>query len=140
MQAVKKTIFVVDDYAPFLEEYKRILESRYNLITFTRPSDVLERMLECKKSGQSIDLLITDQEMGTQQLTGTGLIRKAHEIMPIKYLVVTSLSKEYMDDQLDTLRDRYKGIEIVYMAKSREPVVEIDDDALLKNVEKLIGK
>lgn len=140
MESRKKAILAVDDSRAILEEYKRILGPKYDIITFTGTSDALEKMLECKNRGDFIDLLLTDYDMGTRQLAGDDLIRQAHKIMPTKYLISTSARKEYIDDILEILRDEYEGIEVLYMAKSREPVAEIDADALLKTVKELIGE
>lgn len=96
-------------------------------------------MLEYKSDGKSIDLLLTDFDMGTQQLTGDELIRKAHEIMPAKYLISTSARKEGMDFILEILGD--EGIDAGYFPKPRENSgVPIDSGALLKKIQSLIGE
>ncbi|MDP3765894.1 MAG: response regulator [Nanoarchaeota archaeon] len=123
-----KTVLSVDDNKTFLETFRRLFTFKgYNSITISNPTDALETI---KKTGGSIDLLVTDLNM--PELSGDRLIEEAHRVAPnMRYILYTARPEDTVRPILERLKAG--GVDVIYLQKPSSL------DEILSAVESLIG-
>ncbi|MBI2654313.1 response regulator [Candidatus Woesearchaeota archaeon] len=115
-QRLRHTVLAVDDDRLILDVYVIILAGDYKLIPRISPREALDLV----KGGASIDLIISDLDMG--EMTGVELLQAVHEFevrsgrTHTKKILTTSQSETAVREALDYLRSN--GVEVHYFRKS----------------------
>jgi len=95
-----KNIVILDDHELFRNAISTLLSENYTSISinqFSEPESALEYILQCKKTNQAIDLIITDQvHQGIDGFEFATLWRSIENVSPILLLSMT------IDDAVQT--------------------------------------
>jgi len=88
-----KNIVILDDHELFRNAISTLLSENYTSIIinqFSEPESALEYILQCKKTNQAIDLIITDQvHQGIDGFEFATLCRSIENVSPILLLSMT---------------------------------------------------
>ena len=99
---------ICDDEADLLHLFRYTLEPSYNVVVAESGKDCLERFLEEKHKGKTVDVLLLDYKLG--DTTGDIVACKIHELNGVKTILISAY--ELQQTMINQLVERgcIKGI------------------------------
>src|ERR671919_42532 len=127
MSNFRKTVMICDDEADLLHLFRYTLESTYNVVVAESGKDCLERFLEEKHKGKTVDVLLLDYKLG--DMTGDIVACKIHELNGVKTILISAYELERA--VISHLMERHCIVAVI-----RKP---IRVPAMIKEVEKVLA-
>lgn len=117
----KKVVMVCEDEQELLELYSKVLELRYDVIKVCSGYECINKYLERKTKGSTIDLLFLDYKLG--DMLGDAVAKKIKELNGIKIILISAYN---LDEPIkkDLIENNYIEKIIQKPIKMREIIQE----------------
>lgn len=89
----RKTVMICDDETDILELFRYTLESTYNVLIVDSGKQCIERFLEEKHKGKTVDVLLLDYKLG--DMMGDTVACEIHQLNGVKTILFSAYELEH---------------------------------------------